>query len=259
MKTLLTFLTVVFIAFGPLHGQESKDYSMIPSNYFIGNSSFSLKKGQAYYANTLLLFNNFRYGLNNHITIGGGFGIVPYASPLWLNIKAAYPIVKNGLNVNVGLTSYNFIYDEPDFDDKGNITYHKRFSSIPLPIISFGLTLGNFRDNLSFNYYFFPIGSPLLNPSYFIISGKVQITPRTSFIMDNEIGISYLGIYGFRTAARRIIFDYGLMIFPKLTFDFDINLSEASPPPQSVERNNSGFQISFFPYLGLKVLIGKNW
>ena len=258
MKALLTFLTVLLIASAPLHGQESKDYSMIPSNYFVGNSSYSLKKGQLYYANTLLLFNNFQYGLSNHITIGGGFGIVPYASPLWLNIKAAYPIVKNGLSVNFGLTSYNFIYDEPDFDDKGNITYHKRFSLIPVPLTSFGLTLGNFRNNLSINYYFSPIGSPLLNPSYFIISGKVQITPRTSFIMDNEIVIGYLGIYGFRTAARRIVFDYGLMIFHELTLDFDINLG-GNPPPPSVERHNSGSRVSIFPYVGIKILIGKNW
>ncbi len=258
MKTLATFLIVVLIAFGPLHGQESKEYNSLPSKYFIGNSSFSLKKGQAYYANTLFVFNNFQYGLSNRITIGGGFGIIPFTTPVWFNIKAAYPIVKNSLSVNVCLASYNFIFETSEIDKKSNNTSHNHLSIMPVPLPSFGFTLGNFQNNLSVNYYYI-FGSAFIKPSYLVISGKVSITPQTSFIMDNKIIGPYVGVIGFRTATHRIIFDYGLLVFPSFNLDFDIDLSEASPPPPSVERNYSGYQASFSPYLGLKVLIGKNW
>ncbi len=235
MKALLTFLTVVFIASGPLHGQESKDFSMMPSNYFVGNSSYSLKKGQVYYANTWLFFNDFYYGITDHISVGTGmmplFLLDGAPTPVWIKAKAAYPIKKNMFNISAGMLGSKILDDEIS-------TYSMSFFA--------GFTVGEPRTNLSINYYYSGFGDK--NTEFFFmedehiinLSGRIGITPRSFIISENFFVINETGslhLIGVQTLFQGLILDYGLLI-------------PLNPPVEHFYA---------FPYLGVKIPIGKNW
>ena len=238
MKTLLTFLTVVFIAFGPLHGQESKDFSMMPSNYFVGNSSYSLKKGQAYYANTWLFFNDFYYGITDHISVGTGmmplFLLDGAPTPVWIKAKVAYPVMKNKFNVSAGLLGTTILNDD---NDEFSLNFFT------------GFTVGNPRNNFSFNYYLIGIGYMddfvfLSGGTHiFSLSGRLGITPRSFIMTDNFVFLinsniySSLTIVGMQTLFHGLLLDYGLFV----------------PLVEGIAAFYA------FPYLGVKIPIGKNW
>ncbi len=65
-----------------------------------------LKKGEGYYQNIWVLFNQVSYGVTNYFSIGAG--IVPVflfgggATPVWITPKFSIPVVKDKFNVGVG-------------------------------------------------------------------------------------------------------------------------------------------------------------
>lgn len=64
----LNILSITDIAEGDAVSNEGKNSQ--PSRYFFAPSGFQLPKGEGYYQNTLLLYNQFSYGLSDHVTIG---------------------------------------------------------------------------------------------------------------------------------------------------------------------------------------------
>ncbi len=235
MKTLATSLIAVFTLFAPLYGQKSSDYQEMPSNYFVGNSSYSLHQGQAYYANTWLFFNDFYYGVTDHISVGAGmmplFLLDGAPTPVWLKAKVAYPIKKNMFNISAGMIGAKILDDEIS-------TYSLSFFG--------GFTVGGPRTNLSLNYYYSGIGDKnsesffMDNEHMIVISGRIGITPRSFILSDNFFTINETGslhLIGFQTLFHGLILDYGLLI--PLNPDMDAFYG--------------------FPYLGVKIPIGKNW
>lgn len=43
----------------------------------VGTTGYSLKKGEGYFQSTYVLINSVDYGLTDHISVGGGFSIIP--------------------------------------------------------------------------------------------------------------------------------------------------------------------------------------
>ena len=64
----LNILSITDIAEGEVVSNEGKNAQ--PSRYFFAPSGFQLPKGEGYYQNTLVLYNQFSYGISDHVTIG---------------------------------------------------------------------------------------------------------------------------------------------------------------------------------------------
>ena len=64
----MNILSITDIAEGEVVSNEGKNAQ--PSRYFFAPSGFQLPKGEGYYQNTLLIYNQFSYGLSDHVTIG---------------------------------------------------------------------------------------------------------------------------------------------------------------------------------------------
>lgn len=76
------------------------------ARYLWSPNGYGLKKGEGYYQNIWVLFNQVSYGLTNNISIGAG--MVPVflfgggETPVWLTPKFSIPVVRDKLNVGAG-------------------------------------------------------------------------------------------------------------------------------------------------------------
>ena len=211
-----------------LQASVAQEYTHFSSNYFIGNSSYSLHKGEGYYANTLLFFNDFYYGVTDNVSVGTGFistfllGNAPV--PIWFKLKAAVPL-GDDFHISGGVSAFT-VLGEDNFFLRG-------FHLTPY----LGLTVGNPYKNISVNGYFITSFDEF---SFWVLSlsGKIPVSPRTHLMADlffpmiNQVMLhGTFDIVGFTTGFKGLALDYGLM-FPLF--------------------ENMGRPI-FIPYLGVKV------
>lgn len=73
--------------------------------YFVGPSAYGIPKGQMYYENSLLIFNQFTYGFSDHFSLGIGVAPLPMfdaVMPAWLTPKLSIPIVREKINFGLG-------------------------------------------------------------------------------------------------------------------------------------------------------------
>jgi hypothetical protein len=76
------------------------------ARYLWSPNGYGLKKGEGYYQNIWVLFNQVSYGLSNYFSIGAG--ILPVflfgggATPVWITPKVSIPVVKDKFNVGAG-------------------------------------------------------------------------------------------------------------------------------------------------------------
>ena len=180
------------------------------SRYFITSSAYNLRKGETFYSNTWIFFNDINYGLTNNFSIGGG--IIPLFlfngadSPIWVSAKLSLPIVKNKFNISTGLSGWTVLGDETDIEAAmaANVT----------------ATIGSPINNGSLSIYILfnekGVSEPLLD-----LKGKFKISSR-SFIMgemyffvedDKFFPGAFLGLIGMRTMFMGgLDLDYGLFV-----------------------------------------------
>lgn len=76
------------------------------TRYLWSPDGYGLKKGEGYYQNIWVLFNQASYGVTNYFSIGAG--IMPVflfgggATPVWITPKFSVPVVKDKFNVGAG-------------------------------------------------------------------------------------------------------------------------------------------------------------
>jgi len=71
------------------------------TRYLFGPNGYSLKRGEAYYQNVWILFNQVSFGVSDRLTLG--IGMVPLflfntATPVWVTPKYSIPIKKDKVN-----------------------------------------------------------------------------------------------------------------------------------------------------------------
>ena len=211
-----------------------KQYS---SKYFLGGSAYNLNRGEAYYANTGIFFNEINYGISNNFSIG--VGLIPLflfngaPTPIWGKAKLSYPLVENKINISGGLMAGS-IFSNDEIEDIGLIGAF-------YGIVTFGSKDKNVSIGL--NYAF---GDNELSPPIFTISGKAKISNKTFLISDNFLYIdnsgyqnenSLISILGARTLFSGIALDYGGII----------------PIGDTLFEG-----VFIYPYLGIKIGIGRN-
>ncbi len=175
------------------------------TRYFWSPNGYGLKKGEGYYQNIWVLWNQFSYGVSDNFSLGGGiiplffFGGGP--TPVFITPKISIPIEKDKFNLGAGAligtvlgesgTSFGIVYGISTFGSPNNN-------------VSFGLGYGFAGGEWA--------SSPLIN-----INGMFRLSSRGYFITENYYisgggeNVVLISLGG-RWIIKKAALDFGLFI-----------------------------------------------
>jgi hypothetical protein len=169
------------------------------TRYFWSPNGYNLKKGDGYYQNVWILFNQAVYGFTDHFS--GGIGVMPLflfggsPTPAWITLKYSVPVVKNKLNLGAGALVGTVIGVE------------KTSFGILYGIATFGSKDKNLNIGMGWG---FAGGKMAKNPTI-NISGMIRTGPKGYFITENYfIGTTDNFAVLMSIGGRRIIKHTGL-------------------------------------------------
>ena len=164
-----------------------------------------MKKGEAYYQNVWVLFNQFSIGVTNNFSIGAGF--VPLflfggtSSPFWITPKFSIPITKDHLNVGVGGLFMTVIGEKSSGAGilYGMTTFGNRDKNF-----TFGLGYGYSNGKL--------VNRPTISFSSLIRTGAKGYFITENYYIDSAGGSLGLLSFGGRRIIGRTGLDFGLVL-----------------------------------------------
>ncbi|RMG17959.1 MAG: hypothetical protein D6730_23365 [Bacteroidetes bacterium] len=174
------------------------------TRYFWAPNGYGLKRGEGYYQNVWVFFNQASVGLSDHFSIGAGvvplflFGGGP--TPVWLTPKFSLPVVKDKFQVGGGALLGTVLGEGGVFG------------------IAYGVTTIGSRDknlNLGIGYGF--TGDEWANAPTITLSGMLR-TGRRGYVLTENYFIGTGGeslillSVGGRTVWPGISLDYGAFI-----------------------------------------------
>lgn len=181
-------------------------HSSVSSKYVLSPSAFPLKKGEAYYNNTMLLFNHFSYGITDQL--GVGFSAVPLflvdedPSLYAFSVKYSTTIAKD-LRWSIGAIGGNF-FQEAFYGNEDESAL----------LANTNLTYGNPRNNISVGY------SSNLNASgrVYTVSFSLKLTNKFSlgsenYLIRDEDYDRSTHLLGLRYISKYIFFDAGIIVY----------------------------------------------
>ncbi len=191
------------------------------TRYFWSPNGYGLKKGEGYYQNIWVLWNQFSYGLSDNFSVGAGviplflFGGAP--TPVFATAKFSIPIVEDKVNLGGGVIAGTIIGGGEDMVGFG-ILYGVSTFGTPDNNVTLGLGYG-FADGEW-------ASSPLIN-----LCGLFRVSSRFYFITENYYinidgeGGGIIGLGGrwiIKKAALDVIF--GIPVFPDIDGFYPIPL-----------------------------------
>ncbi len=170
--------------------------------YFWGPSGYGLKKGQGYYQNAWIFFNQFTFGITDNTSIG--VGLVPLflfgggPTPVWITPKVSIPIQEN-FQLGVGALVGGVL--ATDTDGPFGVAYGTA---------TFGTRDKNFSLGLGYGY----AGGEWANVPTITISGMIRTGKKGYILTENyliDVGDETFVLIsiGGRTVGRNISLDYG--------------------------------------------------
>lgn len=176
------------------------------TRHFWSPNGYGLKKGEAYYQNVWILFNQFSVGVTNNFTIGGGllpgFLFGGAGTPVWITPKFSIPVSKDKFNIGLG-----GLLGTSSLSEKGSgfgilygmTTFGDRDQNVTLGL-GYGYASGKFNSN------------PTIT-----VSAVVRVSARGYFITENYyLGSGSSGLVLLSFGGRRIVnrtgIDFGLFI-----------------------------------------------
>lgn len=175
------------------------------TRYFWSPNGYGLKKGEWYYQNVWIFFNQVSTGITDNFSMGVGmiplFLFAGTATPVWLTPKLSLPIVENQLNVGAGGLL-------------GTVIGAKNSSFGILYGMS---TFGSKDRNMTFGLGWGYAGGELANRPTVNIGGMIRTGARGYLLTENYYISTGEGSGGFISiGGRRIInnlgLDFGLVI-----------------------------------------------
>ena len=175
------------------------------SRYFWSPNGYGLKKGEGYYQNVWVLFNQVSAGITDNISVGGGF--IPLflfsgaPTPVWITPKFSIPVVKEKINVGGGALLGTVIGE----DETGFGILYGTF------------TLGSKDYNVSSGIGYGYAGKDWTKTPVLNLSSMIRLGPRGYFLTENyyiTTGDSKLLIlsFGGRHIIKKASIDYGLVL-----------------------------------------------
>jgi hypothetical protein len=175
------------------------------TRYFWAPNGYNLKRGEGYYQNVWVLFNQFAYGVTDHFSAGVGtiplflFGGGDY-TPVWLTLKYSVPVVKNKINLGGGLLM-------------GTVLGEGGSAGILYGISTFGTKDKNLNVGLGWGF----AGGEMANNPTVNISAMIRTGAKGYFITENYfIGttdeFAVMMMLGGRRIIKRTGLDFGAVI-----------------------------------------------
>lgn len=199
------------------------------TRYFWAPNAYGLKKGEGYYQNIYVLWNQFSVGVTENFSLGGGviplflFGGGP--TPVFATAKLSIPISSEKINLGGGAIvgtvlgedfgGFGIVYGVSTFGGKDkNVTFG----------LGYGFAEGEFAS------------TPLIN-----LSGLFRLSSRGYFITENY----YLNVDG---ESGGVISLGGRWLIKKASLDFLLAIPYASGMDTFIA----------FPVVGFAIPFGKN-
>lgn len=184
------------------------------TRYLFGPNGYSLKRGEGYYQNVWIWFNQISFGVTDRFTLG--IGMVPLfffsaPTPVWITPKYSIPIKEGKVNLGVGALVATVLGTEGDGGTFG---------------VAYGqLTLGSRDRNVNFGLGYGYAGDSWANSPTLSFSTMQRVNKKLAFISENylfDTGDDNIGLLsaGFRFLGRRIAIDGALVVLVENGFDF---------------------------------------
>lgn len=176
------------------------------TRYFFGPNGYGLRKGEGYYQNAWIFFNQVSYGVTKHFTIGAG--LVPGflfgggATPIWLTPKVSIPLSKDKVNLGVGGLFATALGSD------GGGSFGVAYSQ---------LTLGPRDRNINIGLGYGYAGDDWADTPTVTLSGMYRATKKFALMTENYIFDTgeenfILLSFGGRFIGRRVAIDAGLFV-----------------------------------------------
>ena len=174
------------------------------TRYFYSPNGYNLRKGEAYYQNTWVFFNQLSYGFSEYFSMGVGmmplFLVGAETAPVWITPKIGVPLIKDKLNVGIGALA-GYVLGE-DFGlgiFYGTVTYGGKDRNSNLGV-GWGYTSDGMADYPMISY-----------------SAMARVSKKGYFISENYLIPTKEDTYGVvsfggRSVQKKLAIDYGLII-----------------------------------------------
>lgn len=174
------------------------------TRYFFSPNGYGIRKGEAYYQNVWVFFNQFTLGVSDNFSISAGmvplFLFAGAPTPVWLNPKFSVPVVKDKYNVGAGALLGTVLGGGGAFG------------------ILYGVnTFGNRDKNITLGLgWGFSEGQIASSPTV-TLGGMIRTGPKGYFLTENYIistGFETFGLIslGGRRLINNVGLDYGLIV-----------------------------------------------
>lgn len=175
------------------------------TRYFFGPNGYGLHKGEGYYQNAWIWFNQVSYGFSDNFTLGVGmiplFIFAGAPTPVWLTPKVSIPLKRDMLNLGVG-GLFAFVLGE----DSGSFG------------VAYGqMTIGSRDRNMNLGLGYGYAGDSWANTPTVTISGMYRTGKKFALLTENYLFDAgdetfVLLSFGGRFIGRRVAIDAGLFI-----------------------------------------------
>lgn len=174
------------------------------TRYFWQPNGYGLKKGEGYYQNIWVFFNQASYGITDKFSISAGlvpvflFGGGLEYTPVWVVPKFSLPIIDDKVSVGIG----TLIGSMPGEMQAGVFG------------IGFGTVTWGARDkNVTFGFGIPFVGDEVSSTMLITLNGMYRVSKKNYLVVETmffeEGGMS---VVGGRTVWPNIALDYGLMV-----------------------------------------------
>ncbi|MEZ5040865.1 MAG: hypothetical protein R2828_13295 [Saprospiraceae bacterium] len=209
LSSLLATPLLAQVVLGDTSSTNVKPWRPIPNNtcIFLVPTGFGMEKGESYYQNFSLFFNQVHYGVSNELSLGFTFeslslfasidSMKPYSPGFALSPKVAIPLIEDQLSLGLGA----LLVELPNtavFMDLGFVTgiltYGKKDRNISMGV-GFGLVEGEFS-----------VQPTLLLGGHYRVSRKLVLMTETILIPGPDL---FYTSFGLRILGKRLHWDLG--------------------------------------------------
>ncbi len=170
-------LTVETVRVSDMHGGEYWFPDPNRTRLFFGPTGRMLDRGEGYYQNTYLILQNFVGGLNDYVTMGGGFSLVPGVNPTdWLYYITPKVGIYRSEDLNVAIGGLAGFVPNADINGFG----------VAYGVVTKGGPNGSVTAGVGFGY----AGSTIASKPVFLLGGEQRVSRRIALLTENYL---YLG------------------------------------------------------------------
>jgi len=173
------------------------------TRYLFAPNAIGLRKGEGYYQNTWILFNNVNYGITNNFSIGAGtvplFLFGSSSTPFWIMPKLSIPVASDLVHLSAGALIGGVIGED---DGSGGLLYGTG-------------TVGDTNKNLTLGLGYAYGGGEISSTPVVNISGMYRTGQSIYFISENyfipDTDAGGLVSFGVRWAPENFAVDFALI------------------------------------------------